>query len=221
MAVPARVVAKPACVGVGQRWGVLAMTTRISNLEVLDIRFPTSREAFGSDAMNLDPDYSAAYVVVHTDADDGLAGHGFAFTIGRGNEVCCAAIRALSPHVVGRDTSELFDDMGAFWRTLAGDSHLRWLGPEKGVVHLALAAVVNAVWDLYAKTAGKPLWKLLVDMTPEQLVSICEFRYLSDALTPDEAVDRLRDTQPGKAAREQEMRAHGLPAYSTSAGWLG
>src|SRR5487761_1594208 len=155
--------------------------SKITGLSVSDVRFPTSRRLDGSDAMNPDPDYSAAYVVMHTAAGDGLEGHGFTFTIGRGNEVCCAAIEALAPLVVGRDTSELFSDMGAFWRLLTrGDSQLRWLGPEKGVIHLATAAVVNAAWDLYAKAEGKPLWKLLVDMAPELLVSCIDFRYITD-----------------------------------------
>ena len=141
---------------------------RIVALDVLDIRFPTSRSLDGSDAMNPDPDYSAAYVVVRTDDPDGLEGHGLTFTIGRGTEVVVAAVGALRPLVVGRSTDELFEDMGAFWRHVVGDSQLRWIGPEKGVIHLATAAVVNAVWDLYAKRVGKPLWKLLVDMSPER-----------------------------------------------------
>ncbi|MEA2577951.1 MAG: L-fuconate dehydratase, partial [Chloroflexota bacterium] len=190
-------------------------------LDVIDIRFPTSRSLDGSDAMNPDPDYSAAYVIVRTDAGDGLEGHGFTFTIGRGTEVVVAGVAALRPLVVGRQTEALFADMGTFWRELVGDSQLRWIGPEKGVIHLATAAVVNAVWDLFAKTAGKPLWKLLVDMTPEELVALVDFRYISDALSPERALERLRALAPTRAEREAELRRDGYPAYSTSVGWLG
>ena len=193
----------------------------ITALDVLDVRFPTSRSLDGSDAMNPDPDYSAAYVIVRTDADDGLEGHGFTFTIGRGTEVVVAAVDALRPLVLGRSTDELFADMGAFWRQLVGDSQLRWIGPEKGVIHLATAAVVNAVWDLFAKTAGKPLWKLVVDMTPEEIVALVDFRYISDALPPERALDRLRALAPSRAQREAELRRDGYPAYTTSVGWLG
>ncbi len=171
--------------------------------------------------MNPDPDYSAAYVVLRTDSPQGLEGHGLTFTIGRGNEVCVAAIHALKPLVLGKSLESFAADMGAFWRMITGDSQLRWIGPEKGAIHMGTAAVVNAVWDLYAKTAGKPLWKLLVDMTPEQLVSAIDFRYITDALTPEEALEILRRNQPTRAAREAEMRRAGFPAYTTSAGWLG
>jgi len=193
----------------------------VTGLDVLDIRFPTSRSLDGSDAMNPDPDYSAAYVIVRTDADDGLAGHGLTFTIGRGTEVVVAGVRALEPLVVGRSTDELFADMGAFWRDLVGDSQLRWIGPEKGVIHLATAAVVNAVWDLFAKRRGKPLWKLLVEMTPRELVSLVDFRYLTDALTPDEALELIAPLATSKANREAQLRREGYPAYTTSVGWLG
>jgi L-fuconate dehydratase len=196
------------------------MSARITAVEALDIRFPTSRALDGSDAMNPDPDYSAAYAIVRTD-DEELVGHGFTFTIGRGNEVCCAAIDALAPLVVGRDLHDLFSDLGAFWRTITGDSQLRWIGPEKGVIHLATAAIVNAVWDLFAKVERRPLWKLLVDMTPEQLVACVPFAYIGDALSPEEALDILRAAAPTKAAREAELREHGFPAYTTSVGWLG
>jgi L-fuconate dehydratase len=193
----------------------------VTELDVVDIRFPTSRNLDGSDAMNLDPDYSAAYVIVGT-ADPSLpTGHGLTFTIGRGTEVVVAAVEALRPLVVGRSTEELFADMGAFWRTLVGDSQLRWIGPEKGVIHLATAAVVNAVWDLFAKSAGKPLWKLICDMTPDEQVALVDFRYISDALPPERALERLRALAPGRAAREAELRRDGYPAYSTSVGWLG
>jgi L-fuconate dehydratase len=194
---------------------------RIVALDVLDVRFPTSRSLDGSDAMNPDPDYSAAYVVIRTDDPDGLEGHGLTFTIGRGTEVVVAAVGALRPLVVGRSTDDVFADMGAFWRVLVGDSQLRWIGPEKGVIHLATAAVVNAVWDLYAKRAGKPLWKLLVDMTPDELVALVDFRYISDALTPERALDRLRALAPTRTEREAELRRDGYAAYTTSVGWLG
>jgi L-fuconate dehydratase len=193
----------------------------ITSLDVLDVRFPTSRTLDGSDAMNPDPDYSAAYVILRTDAADGPEGHGLTFTIGRGTEVVVAGVRALEPLVVGRSTDDLFADMGSFWRELVGDSQLRWIGPEKGVIHLATAAVVNAVWDLFAKEAGKPLWKLLVDMTPEELVALIDFRYISDALPPERALERLRALAPTRAAREAELRRDGYPAYTTSVGWLG
>ena len=193
----------------------------ITAVDVVDVRFPTSRSLDGSDAMNPDPDYSAAYVIVRTDADDGLEGHGFTFTIGRGTEVVVAAVGALRPLVLGRSTDELFADMGAFWRQLVGDSQLRWIGPEKGVMHLATAAVVNAVWDLFAKTAGKPLWKLVVDMTPEEIVALVDFRYITDALSPERALERLSSLAAGRAKREAELRRDGYPAYTTSVGWLG
>jgi L-fuconate dehydratase len=195
--------------------------SRIRDLEVIDVRFPTSRQLDGSDAMNPDPDYSVAYVVLHTDADDGLEGHGFTFTIGRGTEVVCAAVEALRPLVVGISVEEACDDMGGFWRTVTRDSQLRWIGPEKGVIHLATAAVVNAMWDLFAKRRGKPLWKLLADMSPEEIVGLVDWRYLTDALTPQDAVAMLREREPGRAEREQRLLADGLPSYTTSAGWLG
>ena len=192
---------------------------RIRDLRVLDLRFPTSRTGAGTDATHTDPDYSAAYVILETDAD--LEGHGLTFTIGRGNEVCVAAIHAFRHHIVGRPLDDITHDLGGFWRSLAGDSQLRWLGPEKGVIHLAMAAVVNALWDLYAKSAGKPLWKLLVDMTPRQIVSCIDFRYMTDALTPEEAIDILERQQPTRSVREKEMLSSGYPAYTTSVGWMG
>jgi L-fuconate dehydratase len=197
------------------------MATTITGVIARDIRFPTSRTLDGSDAMNPNPDYSAAYVTVRTDSAGGLAGHGLTFTIGRGNELCVAAIDALAPLVIGRTLESIAADMRGFWRAITGDSQLRWVGPEKGVIHLATAALVNAVWDLYARAEGKPLWKLLVDMTPEQLVACIDFRYITDALTPDEALELLRRNAPTKAEREAEMQHDGFPAYTTSAGWLG
>ncbi|MER6946951.1 L-fuconate dehydratase [Nonomuraea sp. NPDC000554] len=191
------------------------MTYRIVGMETHDIRFPTSRELDGSDAMNPDPDYSAAYVVLTT--DDGFSGHGFAFTIGRGNDVQTAAISALEPYVVGRDV----EDLGALYKEMVNDSQLRWLGPEKGVMHMAISAVVNALWDLKAKRAGKPLWLLLSEMTPEQIVDLIDFRYLSDALTPEQALQILKEAEPTRKQRIDLLKAEGYPAYTTSPGWLG
>ncbi len=196
------------------------MNLTITDLTVRDIRFPTSRTLAGSDAMNPDPDYSAAYLTLDTDRSE-LYGNGLAFTIGRGTELCAAAIESLRPFVVGRSLDDIRDDMAGFWRSVTGDSQLRWLGPEKGVVHLASAAVVNAVWDLYAKSEGKPLWKLLSDLSPEEWVRAIDFRHISDALTPDEAYSMLREWEPTRAQREAEMRRDGYPAYTTSTGWLG
>jgi L-fuconate dehydratase len=198
---------------------VLSLT--IVDVQAYDIRFPTSRTLAGSDAMNSDPDYSAAYVILRTDHALGLEGHGLTFTIGRGNEICVAAIQALAPLIIGHTLESFTSDMRSFWRYITGDSQLRWIGPEKGVIHLATAAVVNAVWDLWAKVEGKPLWKLLTDMEPEQLVSCIDFRYILDALTPDEALDMLRRQAPTKAQCEAEMLQHGFPAYTTGAGWSG
>ncbi len=197
------------------------MTITITDVVARDIRFPTSRTLAGSDAMNRDPDYSAAYVILQTDSSQGFAGHGLTFTIGRGNEICVTAINALKPLILGRTLESFTSDMRGFWRMISGDSQLRWIGPEKGAIHLATAAIVNAVWDLYAKVEGKPLWKLLVDMTPEQLVACIDFRYITDALTPEEALAILQRNAPTKAAREAEMCREGFPAYTTSAGWLG
>jgi L-fuconate dehydratase len=189
-------------------------------LEARDVRFPTSRLLDGSDAMHPDPDYSAAYVVLRTDSP-GLEGHGLTFTIGRGTEICVAAAHAFEPMVVGRTLEGITGDMRAFWRSIVNDSRLRWLGPEKGVIHLAAAAVINAVWDIWAKVEGKPLWKLLADMSPEQLISCVDFSYIEDALPEAEALDLLRAARAGREDREQQLRADGYPAYTTSAGWLG
>jgi L-fuconate dehydratase len=186
-----------------------------------DVRFPTSRSRAGSDAVNSDPDYSAAYVTLETNHPDGLSGHGLTFTIGRGTEVCVAAIEALSHHVVGADVDELVTELGGLWRRLVTDTQLRWLGPEKGVIHLATAAIVNEVWDLYSKLERKPLWKLLADLSPEQLVACVDFRYIEDALTAGEAVEILQRNQAGRAEREATLLRSGFPAYTTSAGWIG
>ncbi len=195
--------------------------TTITSLTTADIRFPTSASLDGSDAMNPDPDYSAAYVVIGTDAADGHEGHAFAFTIGRGNDVQVAAIEALRERVVGRDLDEMLEDMGATSRLFVYDSQLRWLGPEKGVMHMAIGAVVNALWDLKAKRAGLPLWALLARMTPEEIADLVDYRYLSDALTRDEAVALLTAAAPGRAEREQTLLREGYPAYTTTPGWLG
>ncbi|MEV4280582.1 enolase C-terminal domain-like protein [Actinoplanes xinjiangensis] len=188
---------------------------RITAVETFDIRFPTSRELDGSDAMNPDPDYSAAYVILRT--EDGWAGHGFTFTIGRGNEVCRAALDALAPLITGIDIC----DLGEFSRRLTHDSQIRWLGPEKGVMQLAVAALINAAWDLAARIANKPVWSLLSEMSPEALVDLVDWRYLTDALTPEAARDLLSDAVPGRPARSRHIREVGYPAYTTSAGWLG
>jgi L-fuconate dehydratase len=197
------------------------MRTTITGIDVFDIRFPTSSGRHGSDAMHPDPDYSAAYVILRTDHPGGLEGHGLTFTIGRGNELCVAAIHALAPLVQGATLESIKADMAGFWRRLTSESQLRWVGPEKGVIHLATAALVNAVWDLYAKADGKPVWKLLADMAPEELVACIDFRYITDALKPEEALAMLRQHAPTRAEREAELFRDGYPAYTTSAGWLG
>ena len=197
------------------------MAHTINAVTVRDIRTPTSRTLAGSDAMHTDPDYSATYVVISTDDRDKLEGHGLTFTIGRGNEVCVAAAVALAPLVKGLTIESIAADMRGFWRRLTGESQLRWIGPEKGAIHLATAAIVNAVWDLWAKINRKPIWKLVADMTPEEIVACVDFRYITDALTPDEALAILRRNAPTRAKREAEMIANGFPAYITSAGWMG
>jgi L-fuconate dehydratase len=194
---------------------------RITDIEVKDIRFPTSSSLDGSDAMNPDPDYSAAYVILKTDHPNKIEGHGLTFTIGRGNELCVAAIKSLSYLLIGKDLVSLSSDMGAFWKMITGDSQLRWLGPEKGVIHLATGAIVNAVWDLYAKVEQKPLWKLLADMTPEELVKCIDFTYITDAITPEEALAILQKNESTKQERIDILLKNGYPAYTTSAGWLG
>jgi L-fuconate dehydratase len=193
--------------------------TRIIGVRTLDVRAPTSRTLAGSDAVHQDPDYSGAYAVLETDGPH--EGVGMTFTIGRGNDLCCAAIEALAPLVVDRDLGDIIADGAAFWRRLTNEGQLRWLGPEKGVIHLATAALVNATWDLWAKTEGKPLWQLVADLTPEQFVACIDFRYLTDVLDRDRALDMLRATAPTKADRVTTLRDTGYPAYLTSAGWLG
>ena len=196
------------------------MSPTIRAVESKDIRFPTSTGGHGSDAMNPDPDYSAAYCVVRTDVD-GLEGHGLTFTIGRGNELCVAAIEALGRRTVGTTLDEIQQDMAGFWRRVTGDSQLRWVGPEKGVVHMAAGAVVNAVWDLVAKAEGKPVWRLVADMSPEQIVSAIDFRGLEDALDPAEALERLQDDVQLRSQRLARVENDGIQAYTTSTGWLG
>lgn len=195
------------------------MDITITAIDVKDIRFPTSQSLDGSDAMNPDPDYSAAYVILKTDSE--YEGHGLTFTIGRGNEICCQAIQSMSHLIAGKKLSDFTTDMGAFWKLITGDSQLRWLGPEKGVIHLATGAIVNAVWDLYAKVEGKPLWKLLADMSPEELLQCVDFTYITDAITPDEALEMLKKQESSKGERIKNLLENGYPAYTTSAGWLG
>lgn len=199
----------------------MSRITLISGIEVHDIRFPTSKSLTGSDAMNPDPDYSAAYVILKTDHSDNLEGHGLTFTIGRGNELCVAAINSLSHLIRGKTLESFTRNMGEFWKMITGDSQLRWLGPDKGVIHLATGALVNAVWDLYAKVERKPLWKLLADMSPEELVSCVDFSYITDAITPNEALSLVKIKENGKQERIAELQQSGYPAYTTSAGWLG
>ncbi len=192
---------------------------KIIDAQVIDLRFPTSREQIGSDAVNLDPDYSAAYCILETNQD--LKGYGLTFTLGRGTELCVEALRYLTRFVVGRDFSSITDDLGAFYRQLTSDSQFRWLGPEKGVIHLATAALINAVWDLYARTQNKPLWRLLADMSPEEIVRAIDFRYISDAITTDEALHLLRERRHGMEERLARLQQTGYPAYTTSVGWFG
>lgn len=193
---------------------------RITDIEVIDLRFPTSELLDGSDAMNPDPDYSAAYVILKTDAPD-LAGHGLTFTIGRGNEVCCASIEAMRHLIVGLRTDDLASDPAATWRHLTGDSQLRWIGPDKGAIHMAAGAVVNALWDLFAREKGKPVWRLVSEMSPEEITGIVDFRYLTDQLTPAEALEILKRAEDGKFDRISDLEKNGYPCYTTSAGWLG
>jgi L-fuconate dehydratase len=194
---------------------------KITDIIVKDIRFPTSKYLDGSDAMNPNPDYSAAYVILNTDHSSGLTGHGLTFTIGRGTEICVQAIQSLSHLLRGKTLDSFTNDMAGFWRMITGDSQLRWLGPEKGVIHLATAALVNAVWDLWAKAEQKPLWRLVSEFSPEKLISCIDFTYITDALTADEALQLLQSNEDSKQERIQHLLKSGYPAYTTSAGWLG
>lgn len=196
------------------------MPVEIRHLETKDIRFPTSDFLHGSDAMNPDPDYSAAYVILKTNIK-GLEGHGLTFTIGRGNEICVKAMEAMEHLVVGKTLESITQDMAGWWREVTGDSQLRWLGPDKGVIHLATGAIVNAVWDLYAKHEGLPLWRLVTAMPPEKLLSCIDLTYLADVMDEDEALEILQKAAEHKAQRINDLMAHGYPAYTTSAGWLG
>lgn len=191
----------------------------VTGIVVRDIRFPTSRDLDGSDAMNKDPDYSAGYCTITLDT--GEEGHGFVFTTGRGTEIVTAAIQNAGEELIGLDAGELLTDLGGAWRRLVHNAHLRWLGPEKGIMHMAIGAVINALWDLCCKREGKPLWKLLSDLTPQEIVELVDFRYLTDAITPDDALAILRAAEPGKAEREATLIAEGFPAYTTTPGWLG
>jgi len=199
--------------------------SRITALDVIDVRFPTSRTLDGSDAMNPEPDYSAAYVVLHTDhvAADGrdLSGFSLLFTTGRGNDVACAAVRALAPYVIGRDVETLIADVGVLARQLTWDGQLRWLGPEKGVMHMAIGSVVNAAWDLRCRSEGLPLWRVLASMSPAEIVQQVDFTYIDDAVTPAEATAMLEAAAAGRDSRVAALLGEGLPAYTTSAGWLG
>lgn len=194
--------------------------TKITDLKVYDLRFPTSQSLDGSDAMNPDPDYSAAYVVLKTD-NEGLEGHGLTFTIGRGNDICCMAIKAMSHLVIGTDLAKVLENPGQYWRHLTSDSQLRWIGPDKGAMHLATGAVVNAVWDLLAKQAGKPVWQLVAHMSAEEIADIVDYRYLTDVLSREDALGILKKAEAGKAARIETLKNEGYPCYTTSAGWLG
>jgi len=205
-------------ISIEESWSSLR-DPKIANVRVVDLRFPTSSQQIGSDAVNRDPDYSAAYCILETDA--GVEGHGLTFTLGRGNELCVSALKYLSRFVKGRYLSSLTVDLAAFSRQLTGDTQFRWLGPEKGVIHLAAAALINAVWDLYARVEGKPLWKLLADMEPEQIVRAIDFSYITDAITREEALDLLKERASCKDTRLQHLKQNGYPAYTTSAGWIG
>jgi L-fuconate dehydratase len=192
---------------------------KITKARVIDLRFPTSRENIGSDAVNCDPDYSAAYCILET--DHGPSGYGLTFTLGRGTDLCVEALRYLTRFAVGRELSSITGDLGAFYRQLTSDSQFRWLGPEKGVIHLATGALLNAVWDLYARAENKPLWKLLADMDAEEIVRAIDFRYITDALTEEEALHILHDRRSGIEQRLARLRQNGYPAYTTSVGWFG
>ncbi|KAK9508909.1 hypothetical protein O3M35_006350 [Rhynocoris fuscipes] len=191
----------------------------IEKLEVKDIRFPTSKQKDGSDAMHTDPDYSCAYVILHTNSD--IKGYGLTFTLGKGTEIVVTAVRALQYHVIGKYTNYIFNNFASVWRSITSDSQLRWIGPEKGVIHLATAAIINALWDLWARIEKKPVWKLLIDLTPEQLVSTIDFRYITDVITKQEAIELLKKEIPNKQEREKELIKNGYPAYTTQVGWLG
>ncbi|KZC13538.1 PREDICTED: mitochondrial enolase superfamily member 1-like [Dufourea novaeangliae] len=191
----------------------------ITDIDVKDVRFPTSLLADGSDAMHTDPDYSCAYVTLKT--NKGIEGYGLTFTLGRGTEIVVQACKSMSYLVKGQKVTEIFANFGSFWRKLTSETQLRWLGPEKGVTHLATAAIINALWDLWARLENKPVWKLLVDLTPEQLVSTIDFRYITDVITKEEVIKMLKESEKGKTEREELLKKNGYPAYTTQVGWLG
>ncbi|GAA1589700.1 enolase C-terminal domain-like protein [Leucobacter aridicollis] len=191
----------------------------ITSVRSYDVRFPTSLELDGSDAVNVDPDYSAAYAVL--EADNGERGYGLVFTAGRGNEIVAKAIESYGARLVGLELDDLVSDLGAAAKRLVHDSQLRWLGPEKGVSQMAAGAVINTLWDVRARREGKPLWRLLAEMSPEEIVSAIDFTHIQNALTPEEALEILRAGEVGKAERLAELAANGHPAYTTTPGWLG
>lgn len=195
------------------------MDISIVDVEVKDIRFPTSLKADGSDAMHTDPDYSCAYVILKTNTD--IRGYGLTFTLGRGTEIVVQACKSLSTLLKNQKVLNIFNDFASFWRKLTSESQLRWIGPEKGVIHLATAAIINALWDMWARIEKKPVWKLLVDLTPEQLVSTIDFRYITDFITKEEAIRMLRNNEVDKKKREKFLIENGYPAYTTQIGWLG
>jgi len=192
---------------------------KIIDLSTFDLRFPTSKHLDGSDAMNHDPDYSAAYLVLHTDSE--IEGHGLTFTIGRGNEICVKAIEAMRPLIIGLELEWIRKNLGKFWQKITGDSQLRWIGPEKGAIHLATSAIVNAVWDLLSKREKKPVWQFVSDMSAEELLNTIDFRYISNVISPNEALTILKDLENSKNERISKLKIEGYPSYTTSAGWLG
>ncbi len=192
---------------------------RITNVRVIDLRFPTSREQIGSDAVNKDPDYSAAYAILETDTE--IEGHGLTFTLGRGTQLVVSAMEYLAQFIQGRTLDSVTADLNGLFLDLTGETQFRWLGPSKGVIHLAAGALINAIWDLYAKAAGKPLWRLLTDLSPEEIVASIDFRYIADALAPEEALELIRNARPDQAERLLQLEQTGYPAYTTSVGWYG
>lgn len=194
-------------------------TMRITDIDVKDIRFPTAQRSYGSDVMHSDPNYSSAYVIISTNT--GYKGYGMTFTLGRGTEIVVCAIKSLIPLIINVNVQDIFQNFSTYWRELTSESQLRWMGPEKGVIHLATAALVNALWDLWARIENKPVWKLLIDMKPEELVSTIDFRYLTDIITAEEAIQILYQNQDGKEKREEIMKIEGYPAYTTQVGWIG
>ena len=194
--------------------------TKILKFTVDDVRFPTSKDLTGSDAIHTDPDYSATYVTVYTD-DKNLTGYGIAFTIGKGNDIVAECIKHFFPIFENMSLDELENDIGKLWFKCVDHSQLRWLGPEKGVVHMAVSAIFNCLWDLIAKKNKKPLWQFIVDSDPEKILSWLTFKYIEDVLTPEEALDILKESQNVKQERTNTVLKEGYPSYTTAAGWLG